>query len=131
MSGETRVASGETRHYRDLLVWQKAVVWVESVYKVTGTWPSEERFGLTSQIRRAAVSIPSNIAEGCTRRSTGDFVRFLLIAKSSLAEAETQLIIAGRLAYIDTAQQSALLDAADEVSRMIAGLINKLEERRS
>ena len=130
MSGEGRGASGEARHYRDLLVWQKAITWVEAIYAATQTWPSDERFGLISQIRRSAVSVPSNIAEGCSRRSTGDFVRFLLIAKGSLAEAETQVIIAGRLDYVGAAAQTALLEAADEISRMIAGLINKLEERR-
>ncbi|RZJ38053.1 MAG: four helix bundle protein [Brevundimonas sp.] len=131
MNGEWRVANGETRHYRDLPVWQKAVAWVERIYKATGPWPTDERFGLTSQVRRAAVSIPSNIAEGSTRRSTGDFIRFLPSAKSSLAEAETQFILAGRLTYIDASQQTALLEAADEISRMIAGLITNLEERRS
>lgn len=130
MSDEGRAASGEIRRYRDLLVWQKAIAWVEAVYAATADWPADERFGLTSQVRRAAVSVPSNIAEGCARRSTGDFVRYLLIAQGSLAEAETQLIIAHRLAYLSEAALSSLLDPADELSRMLAGLITKLEERR-
>ena len=130
MSDEWRVASGEIRRYRDLLVWQKGIAWAEAVYAVTAHWPADERFGLTSQVRRAAVSIPSNIAEGCARRSTADFVRFLLIARGSLAEAETQLIIAQRLGYLTEAALSSLLDPADEISRMLAGLITKLEERR-
>ena len=129
MSGEWRAASGEVRHYRGLLVWQKAVDWVEAVYATTAAWPTDERFGLTSQIRRAAVSIPSNIAEGAARRSTPDFLRFLSISRASLAEAETQLIIAERLGYIDAVALTALLDAADEISRMSSGLISKLEER--
>ena len=131
MSGEWRVASGEVRHYRDLLVWQKAVSWVEAIYAATRGWPQDERFGLISQIRRAAVSVPSNIAEGCARRSTAEFVRFLSIARGSLAEVETQIIIATQLSYLDQASQTSLLDAADEISRMFAGLIGKLRERRT
>ena len=130
MSGEWRVASGEVRHYRDLLVWQKAVDWVEAIYDSTRSWPQDERFGLTSQIRRAAVSVPSNVAEGCARRSTAEFLRFLSIARGSLAEVETQIIIATRLGYLAQESQTALLEAADEISRMLAGLITKLEERR-
>ena len=131
MSGEWRVASGEVRHYRDLLVWQKAVVWVEAIYAVTRRWPTDERFGLISQVRRAAVSVPSNIAEGCARRSTAEFVRFLSIARGSLAEVETQIIIARRLDYLDQSAETSVLEAADEISRMLAGLIAKLEERRT
>lgn len=131
MSGEWRVASGEVRHYRDLLVWQKAITWVERVYAITREWPSEEKYGLTSQVRRSAMSVPSNVAEGCARRSSGDFVRFLSIARGSLAEAETQLIIAERLGYIGQAELGTLLEDAAEISRMLAGLINKLEMRKS
>ena len=129
MSGEWRVASGEVRHYRDLLVWQKALSWVELVYAATREWPSDERFGLISQVRRACVSVPSNIAEGCARRSTPEFLRFLSIARGSLAEVETQLIIAQRLTYLEAAALTRLLDSADEISRMLSGLISKLEER--
>jgi four helix bundle protein len=131
MSGEWRVASGEVRHYRDLLVWQKAIAWVERVYAITREWPSEEKYGLTSQVRRSAISVPSNVAEGCARRSSGDFLRFLSIARGSLAEAETQLIIAERLGYVGQAELVALLEDAAEISRMMAGLINKLEMRKS
>ena len=130
MSGEWRVASGEVRHYRDLLVWQKAVDWVEVIYAATRAWPSDERYGLISQVRRAAVSVPSNIAEGCARRTTPDFLRFLSIARASLAEAETQLIIAQRLAYVEEVGLARLLEPADELSRMLSGLISKLEERK-
>ncbi len=131
MSGEWRVASGEVRRYRDLVVWQKAVQWVDAVYSSTRDWPAEERFGLTSQVTRAAVSVPSNIAEGCARRTTADFLRFLSIARGSLAEAETQLIIGARRRYLSEAQETSLLEAADEISRMLSGLIAKLEERRT
>ena len=129
MSGEWRVASGDVRHYRDLLVWQKALTWVELIYAESGSWPSDERFGLISQVRRAAVSVPSNIAKGCARRSTPEFLRFLSIARGSLAEVETQLILAQRLAYIEEIELTRLLEAADEISRMLSGLISKLEER--
>lgn len=129
MSGEWRVASGEVRHYRDLLVWQKALTWDELVYTATREWPSDERFGLISQVRRACVSVPSNIAEGCARRSTPEFLRFLSIARGSLAEVETQLIIAQRLTYLEDAALTRLLESADEISRMLSGLISKLEER--
>jgi four helix bundle protein len=130
MSGEGRVASGEVRHYRDLLVWQKAVSWVELVYRASAEWPSDERYGLISQARRAAVSVPSNIAEGCARRGPVEFIRFLLIARGSLAEVETQLIIARRLDYVSEDRLESLLESSDELSRMLAGLIAKLEERR-
>ncbi len=130
MSGEWRVASGEVRHYRDLVVWQKAIAWVEAVYRTAASWPTDERFGLTSQIRRAVVSVPSNIAEGCARRGPAEFLRFLSIARGSLAEAETQFILANRLGYLEQASLDALLSDSDEVSRMLAGLITKLEERR-
>ena len=130
MSGEWRVASGEIRHYRDLLVWQKALVLVEHVYSASRAWPNDERFGLISQVRRAAVSVPSNTAEGCSRRSTGSFLQFLSISRGSLAEVETQLILAERLGYLDPTNLTTLLSSADEISRMLASLIGKLEERR-
>jgi four helix bundle protein len=130
MSGEWRVASGEVRHYRDLLVWQKAMAWVEHVYAAARPWPADERFGLTGQVRRAAVSVASNIAEGCARRSTAEFLRFLSTARGSHAEAETQLMLGRRLTYLDESQLEPLLDAADEISRMLSGLIAKLEDRR-
>ncbi len=130
MSGEERVASGDIRHYRDLLVWQKAMAWVENVYGSSRDWPAEERFGLISQVRRAAVSVPSNIAEGCARRATGDFIRFLNIARGSLAEAGTQLILAERLSYLPASDAQSLLNSADEISRMLSSLIGKLEDRR-
>lgn len=131
MSGESRVSSGEIRHYRDLVVWQKSVDWVEAIYSATGRWPGDERYGLTGQVRRAAVSVPSNVAEGCARRSSAEFLRFLSIARGSLAEVETQLIIATRLRYLDQSEAQPLFAAADEISRMLAGLISKLEDRRS
>jgi four helix bundle protein len=79
--------------YKDLIVWQKSIILVKTIYGLTGTLPSEEKFGIVSQMRRASVSIPSNIAEGHARRTTGDYVRFVSNAEGSLAELETQIII--------------------------------------
>ena len=86
--------------YRELIVWQKAIDLVVAIYRITQSFPREEAFGLTSQLRRAAVSIPSNIAEGQGRRSAKEFQRFLDIARGSLQEVETQLLIANRLHYL-------------------------------
>ena len=85
------------RSYQDLKVWQRALDWAQGVYGATRSWPSSERFGLTSQVRRAAVSVAANIAEGAARRTTGEFLQFIGIAKGSLAEAETLLILSERL----------------------------------
>ena len=86
-------------NYKDLLVWQKGIVLVKHIYHVTGVFPGDEKYGLVSQMRRAAVSVPSNIAEGQARHSTGEFVQFLSHAEGSVAELETQLIIAAELSY--------------------------------
>lgn len=91
---------GPVRHYRDLVVWQQSLKMVSEVYRATASFPSEERFGLTAQIRRAAVSVPSNIAEGQGRCSTGEFRQFLGHARGSLLELETQLLIARHLGYL-------------------------------
>jgi len=87
------------RNYRDLLVWQKAMSLVEQIYALSRQFPADERFGLVSQIRRAAVSVPSNIAEGQARNSTREFVQFISHAEGSLAEVDTQLTLAGRLGF--------------------------------
>ena len=92
------------RNYCDLVAWQKAMDLVESVYKATSQFPKEEVYGLTNQLRRAAVSVPSNIAEGQGRRSDNDFRRFLAIGHGSLREVETQVLIAQRLHYLTEAQ---------------------------
>lgn len=110
--------------FRDLVVWQKAIAFVTEVYRVTQTFPKEEMYGLTSQIRRAAVSVPSNIAEGQGRLTRGEFRQFLGHAKGSLAELETQLVISQNLGYVKEAQP--LLDRLHEVARMLNGLLNSL-----
>jgi four helix bundle protein len=91
----------ETGSYRSLIVWQKSIVLVKNIYRLTSKFPNDERFGIVSQMRRAAVSVPSNIAEGQARRTTPDFVRFISNAEGSLAELETQLIISVELRFCD------------------------------
>ncbi|HMN29581.1 MAG TPA: four helix bundle protein [Caldilineaceae bacterium] len=116
--------------YRDLEVWQKSIDWAEQIYLVSSAFPSAERFGLTSQLRRAAVSVPSNIAEGAARTGTGEYLQFLSIASGSLAEAETQLILAQRLKMLADDESARLLNLADEISRMLSGLKRSLQSRR-
>ena len=118
------------RGYRDLLVWRKAMDWAEGVYEATSHWPRDERFGLISQIRRAAVSVASNIAEGAARRSTGEFIQFLGMSRGSLAEAETQLLLAERLGYLPGSDAGALLSAAEEISRMLVALNISLKAKQ-
>ena len=117
------------KNYRDLFAWQKAMDLVEVVYKATGQFPKEEIYGLTNQLRRAVVSIPSNIAEGQGRSSSNDFRRFLAISYGSLREVETQILIAQRLNYLNKAQTERLLNLAGEVGRLVNGLSNSLDGR--
>jgi len=114
------------RHYRELIVWQKALDLVILIYKLTGRFPREELFGLTSQLRRAAVSIPSNIAEGQGRDTVKDFLHFLAVARGSLQEVETQVIIAERLQYTTEAETAGVLSTSAEIGRLLYGLCNSL-----
>ncbi|MDY7109703.1 MAG: four helix bundle protein [Planctomycetota bacterium] len=116
-----------SRSYRDLIAWQKAMELVVSVYRMTGALPDEERFGLTSQMRRCAVSIPSNIAEGRGRGDNRDFTGFLTVARGSLMELATQIDICPRLGY--TGVWESLMDGADEVRRILQGLIQSRPAR--
>lgn len=100
---------------------------VQMVYEVTKHFPKEEVYGLTSQVRRAAVSIPSNIAEGQARKSTAEFKNFLSIAQGSRAEVETQILIAQRLGYVTTEKAEQLLNLSDEIKRMTHSLVSKLK----
>ena len=117
---------GEIKSHKDLLVWQKAVELVVTVYRITSTFPRDELYGLVSQIRRSAVSIPSNIAEGAARQTKREFQQFLHIALGSASELETQFIIAGRLGYCDALQLEAMLREMDQIRRMLLGLIRQL-----
>ena len=114
--------------HRDLKVWQKAMGLVTAVYKLTTSFPKNETYGLASQMQRAAVSVPSNIAEGHGLKQTQAYLRHLAIANGSLAELETQLEIAQRLGYI-VAQDKSLMSQDNEVGRMLAGLRRSLQCR--
>jgi four helix bundle protein len=114
------------RNYRDLVVWQKAMDFVEAVYLLSREFPADERFALTNQLRRAAVSVPSNIAEGEGRFSKPDFNRFLSMALGSLREAETQIEIAVRLKYCNLDAAGHAVALADEVGRLIRGLAKSI-----
>jgi four helix bundle protein len=117
------------RNYQDLIAWQKAMDLAVVVYEVTGEFPMEERYGLTSQLRRAAVSVPSNIAEGQGRGREGDFHRLLGIAHGSVREIETQAILAGRLGLLRDDLRARVLDLASEVGRLVTGLSRSLERQ--
>ncbi len=114
--------------FRELIVWQKAIVLCKTVYRTTARMPPDERFGLTNQMRRAAVSVPSNIAEGNARLSTREYIQFLSIARGSLAELETQLILATEMQMIASAD--AALEQLREVRRMLQALMKSLAQRR-
>ncbi len=115
--------------YRDLLTWQMAMQLTENVYRITATFPQKETYALANQLQRAAVSIPSNIAEGHARSSTKDYLRFISIAMGSLAELETQLELSARLDYIDQPKLGELLAIADELGRMLQGLRKSLQSK--
>ncbi|MGA9979273.1 MAG: four helix bundle protein [Candidatus Sulfotelmatobacter sp.] len=114
-------------HYRDLIAWQKAMDLVNAVYDATEAFPKREVYSLTDQIRRAAVSIPGNIAEGQAHYSNREFVHYLRHSRGSLAELETQILVAKRRNYVSDADAAGLLKQADEVSRILSGLINSLK----
>jgi four helix bundle protein len=116
----------KVRNYQELIVWQKAMDLVEAVYATSKNFPREEIYGLTTQLRRAAVSIPSKIAEGQGRRTTADFLRHLSIAYGSLREVETQTLIAARLQYLSKGKCQDVLVMAGEVGRLLNGLMSSL-----
>ncbi len=119
---------GEIKTYRDLIVWQKAMALVTAVYRCSGQFPKSEVYGLIPQLQRCAVSIPSNIAEGYGRRSTGDYRRFLQISMGSVFELQTQLEIARNLDYLDQERFEELYGQSREVERMLSSLIAKLKD---
>jgi four helix bundle protein len=117
------------RSHRDLVAWQKSMDLVFQVYQSTRTFPKEETYGLVSQLRRAAVSVPSNIAEGHARQSTGEFKQFLGHALGSLMEIDTQILIAQRLGYLDPKLSTDLCGRTVEVGKLLSGLLRPLKEK--
>jgi len=115
------------QRYRDLEVWKRSHQLVLRVYGVTKSFPNDERFGLTSQLRRAIVSVPANIAEGSKRRTNQDFARFLNIAEASLSEADYLLLCSKDLSYLSSKDYDSLAKEADEISRMLFALRSKVE----
>lgn len=120
------MSSSGIRGYRDLIIWQRAMSIAEQTYVLTGSFPKDEIFGLTSQARRAAVSIPANIAEGYGRGSRPSYANFVRIAQGSLKELETHLLLAQRVGYLSEDAMEAVLGDADELGRMMRVLLNKL-----
>jgi four helix bundle protein len=118
------------KKYQELIAWQKAITLVTDVYHATREFPREEVYGLVSQLRRAAVSIPSNIAEGQGRASSGEFIQFLCHARGSLFEVEMQIIVATNLNYLSELQSEALVEKISELGRILNGLITSLQHRR-
>jgi four helix bundle protein len=116
----------KTQNYTDLIVWQKGIALAKTVYQLTSKYPAEEKFGLVSQMRRAAVSIPSNIAEGQARHTTGEFIQFISHAEGSVAELETQLILSIELGFAIANNARSALALVDEIRRMLNGLRRKL-----
>jgi four helix bundle protein len=117
------------RSYRELVAWQKAMTLVKEIYRLTSSFPAAERYGITNQLRRAAVSVPSNIAEGQARFSQKEFHHFLSQARGSLAEIETQILISNDMAFISPAQTEAVLALADELGKIMNGLISSIKNR--
>ena len=114
------------KSYRELKVWQRSYELCKQVYRISRGFPSEERFGLASQMRRAAVSVPSNIAEGHDRNTTREYLRFLWTARGSIAELETQLMLSRDLEIASTVDVNTALRELDEIGRMLRGLIRSL-----
>lgn len=117
--------------HKNLKVWQKSISFVTAVYNRTKAFPKEEIYCIVNQIRRAAISIPSNIAEGCARKNTAEYIQFLHISLGSAAELETQLIISSNLGFLDVEEKENLQKDLEEIIRMLTGLIKSLSGRPS
>ena len=116
------------RTYRDLIAWQKSHALALAVYRLTSTFPAEERFGLTAQVRRASVSVPSNIAEGYGRGGRADYARFLKLARGSLYEVDAQLLLAADLGHLGREQYQEACQSIEECERVLAGLIRAIDQ---
>jgi four helix bundle protein len=119
----------ETKGYQDLVVWQRAIELVPKVYELVRELPQEERYELGSQIRRAVVSVPANVAEGQARRSKKEFLQHLAIAKGSLAELHTLLVVAERLGYLSPERLKQLEEELSQIRRPLLGLMTRLRSR--
>src|SRR2546423_7549561 len=119
----------KAQNYKDLVVWQKGIALAKAIYKLTSTFPAEDKFGLVAQMRRAAVSIPSNIAEGQARRTTGEFIQFLSHAEGSVAEFDTQLILSIELKFCSSSVAEDSFALIGEIRRMLNALRRKLAAR--
>jgi len=117
--------------YKDLIAWQKSYSLCLEIYRATKIFPQSEQYGLTAQMKRSALSVPSNIAEGYVRHGTRDYIRFLYIAYASLAELETQLLLAKDLGYIKSDDFKQIIGLQNEVQRVMRGLIESLKSRSS
>src|SRR6266481_3928909 len=117
----------KTQDYKDLIVWQKGIALAKLIYRLTQSFPSAEKFGLVAQMRRAAVSIPSNLAEGQARRTTGEFVQFISHAEGSVAELDTQLILATELRFCSNDNAQPASELTEHLRRMLNGLRRKLQ----
>jgi len=120
---------GKPHHH--LEVWKKALAFVNCIYQLTAQFPDEEKFGLTSQMRRSAISIPSNIAEGAGRSTKKEFINFLHISQGSIAEIETQLLIARNLGFANDCKIEKILIRLDEISKMVIGLQKSLRRKNA
>ena len=123
--------SEKLKSYKELKVWQRSYQLCLEIYKITKGFPDEEKYGLTSQLRRAAVSVPSNISEGYGRKTTPEYIQFLYIAYGSICEIETQILLSGDLNYISTGKLEMLNEGIREVERMLKALIRSLENKHS
>ncbi len=121
----------QLKRYQELIAWQKAIALVTEIYSLTSAFPQAEIYGLTSQLRRATVSVPSNIAEGQGRATKGEFIQFLCHARGSLYEVETQVVISRNLGYLTLEQQESLLAALGELGRILNGLITSLQQKQA
>lgn len=122
-------SSAKVSSFKDLQVWQKAQLLTKLIYSLSKEFPKDELYSFTSQIRRAALSVVSNIAEGSSKRSTREFIRFINISYGSLAEIEAQAIIASDLGYLNDTSLAAITEAVEEIGRMLNALQNKLHEK--
>ncbi|WP_414541641.1 four helix bundle protein [Nostoc sp. CCY0012] len=127
------MTSNEIRSYQDLKVWQEGMNLAEACYEITMTFPKEELYGMTSQIRRASASIPANIAEGYGREYRSEYIQFLRIAQGSLKELETHLLLSsrGKIALTDTQSASVILKQCELVGRLLRALIRALQKKGS